>query len=561
MTDKRLFAAALGDIASWSTWRTVLKAAFGEALDDQEAVVFREAAGGRAPPARPVNELWIIAGRRSGKSHVAGLLAVHLSIFSNYRLSAGERAVVLIVAPSIPQTKIVFDYAAGAIAASVALSKEVVEITKDEIRFRNNTTIMTAASVPRTLRGRSMLAVVIDEAAHLRDEGAATDAEVYRAVAPAVGASGGLLIGISTPHRRAGLVFERHSRCFGKDDPDVLVVQAGSRVLNPGLADAMIAAQRASDPALAASEWDAEFRSDICQLLDDAVIDAAIDDRPVELSPVAGTVYRAFVDVGGSGASEFSIAIGHRDVGRGRLIVDVVRSTPPGERYNVIETVAAYAALLRQYRINEVCGDHYGGSIPAACWRDANIRHVRSTFTKNELYIEAAGHFLRGLVSLPDMPRLITQLRLLERRVSAIGKDTVTSGKRADDMANVAAGVVHELARRRGFLDEIGWMSDAKEEAPMANQWESPADRRQRALLDRVRAPVAGMPIDLLLQQLALSDRQQRMVDRVVETVPLAMRSALLRDFADRIAPSPADGAVDAALNIALDRTRREAVA
>ena len=93
------------------------------------------------------------------------------------------------------------------------------------------------------------------------------------------------------------------------------------------------------------------------------------------------------------------------------------------------------------------------------------------------------------------------------------------------------------------------------------SKWESPADRRQREMLARVRAPIAMMPVDLLLRRLALSDRQQRMVDRAVELVPLPMRSAFLRDFADRLAPSPADGAVDVALNMALDHMRREAIA
>jgi hypothetical protein len=80
-------------------------------------------------------------------------------------------------------------------------------------------------------------------------------------------------------------------------------------------------------------------------------------------------------------------------------------------------------------------------------------------------------------------------------------------------------------------------------------------------MLDRVRAPVPGLPVDLLLQRLALSDRQQRMVDAAVGLVPMPVRTAFLRAFADRLAPLPADGAVDAALNMALDRMRREAVA
>jgi hypothetical protein len=465
LTDVRLFGAALGDLGSWRVWLAILKAAFGLALSADELAVFHEVAGGRPPPNRPVKELWIIAGRRSGKSHVAGLLAIYVSIFSKYQLSAGETGAVLIVAPSIAQTKIVFDYAVGAITASPTLAKKVGEITRDEIRLHNRVTISCAASVPRTLRGRSILGLIIDEAAHLKDEGAATDAEVYRAVAPSLGASGGLLIGISTPHRRAGLVFERHSRCFGKDDPDTLVVQAASRVLNPSLDAAMIEAQRAADPVSAASEWDASsFRSDIDPLLPDEVIDRAVDgDRPVEIPPVADVVYRSFVDVGGSGASEFSIAIGHRDVARGKVVVDLIRSVHPP--YNVVETTAQFAALLRQYRIGEICGDYYAGSWPSDVWRDQGIKYTVSRLTKSELYLSATSVFLRGLASLPPAPKLIGQLRQLERKTRAGGRDVVESGGRhaSDDLANVVCGVLHELQRRRGFLDETGWMDDAKE--------------------------------------------------------------------------------------------------
>jgi hypothetical protein len=127
-------------------------------------------------------------------------------------------------------------------------------------------------------------------------------------------------------------------------------------------------------------------------------------------------------------------------------------------------------------------------------------------------------------------------------------------------LAMAVHAAVEDQAKPRGWLEVSGWESSA-EEQPMAEKWESPADRRQREMLDRVRQPPAGMPVDLLLQRLALSDRQQRMVDRAVELVPLPMRSAFLRDFSDRLAPSPADGAVDAALNMALDRVRRDEVA
>jgi hypothetical protein len=142
---------------------------------------------------------------------------------------------------------------------------------------------------------------------------------------------------------------------------------------------------------------------------------------------------------------------------------------------------------------------------------------------------------------------------LLERRTRTGGKDVVDAGKQADDAANACCGLIRELQRKRGWLALDGW----QEEKVTKNAWQHPADVRQRELLDRVRQPVAMMPVDVLLQQLRLTDRQQRMLDRAVETVAMPMRTAFLRDFCDRLAPSPADGAVDASIDLACNALRR----
>jgi hypothetical protein len=320
---------------------------------------------------------------------------------------------------------------------------------------------------------------------------------------------------------------------------------------------ATIEQQRASDPALAASEWDAEFRSDICQLFDDAIIDGAVDEsRPLTLPRQAGTVHRSFVDCGGNGSSSFSVAVGHTE--GGKLIVDTVRTRSPP--YNVVETVAEFAALLRgTYGIGETVGDYYAGSWPSDVWRDAGIKYTRATATKSEIYLEALGPFVRGVVSLPPEPRLICQLRLLERRTRAGGRDIVDAGKHPDDAANSCCGLIRELARKRGWMELDGWR---QEEETVTNRWEAPADRRQRQLLDRIRRPPAGMPVDVIMLQLGLTPRQVAMIERAAETVmPMNMRTEFKCSVLDRLAPSPADGAVDAALNIALDRMRREAMA
>ncbi|WP_316202858.1 MULTISPECIES: hypothetical protein [unclassified Bradyrhizobium] len=59
---------------SWNNWRTVLHGAFALPMSEAEREFFRSVTG-REPPSNRVNELDIIAGRRSGKDSVASALA------------------------------------------------------------------------------------------------------------------------------------------------------------------------------------------------------------------------------------------------------------------------------------------------------------------------------------------------------------------------------------------------------------------------------------------------------------------------------------------------------
>lgn len=64
------------------------------------------------------------------------------------------------------------------------------------------------------------------------------------------------------------------------------MIQAPSTAFNPTLSSGVIDRARTDDPESAASEWNAEFRSDISSFLDDELIESAIDyDRPRELPP------------------------------------------------------------------------------------------------------------------------------------------------------------------------------------------------------------------------------------------------------------------------------------
>jgi phage terminase large subunit-like protein len=137
LRNKRLLGAALGDAGSWSTWLAVLRASFGLPLDVNQRQLFAAVSGGRAPPTKRVRELWALIGRKGGKSRMAAAIAVYCALFLKYRLSRGERGMVLVLAMSMDQAKVVFDYCIGFLSSSDVLRQEIVSTTAHEIRLRN----------------------------------------------------------------------------------------------------------------------------------------------------------------------------------------------------------------------------------------------------------------------------------------------------------------------------------------------------------------------------------------------------------------------------------------
>jgi hypothetical protein len=468
LRDKRMLGAALDDIGTWATWRVAMKAAFGLPLDTQERATFAAIAGERAPLRRRVRELWCVAGRRSGKSRMSAAIAVYQALFVKHRLAQGERGMVLVIAGSMDQAKTVFGYIKGFLDAAPALSREVASSTANEITLKNRIVIGVHSNSFRTVRGRTLVAAILDEVSFWRDETSATpDVEVYRAVMPSL-VNGGMLVGISTPYRKLGLLHQKHRDHFGQDG-DVLVVQGASRSFNPSLSEAAIAAQRAADPTAALSEWDAEFRSDIGAFLDDDLIDGAVaHGRPLELPPLNGVQYRAFTDAsGGVGADAYTLAIGHMD---GECCVaDLVRGT--SGKFDPYAVTKEYAALCKEYRCVEVTGDAYAREWVAGTWRAAGIGYRKSPLPKSEIYLECIPLFTRGLVALPDHARLLRELRLLERRAHRGGKDSVDHPKGGrDDHANAVCGVLHLLAGRAArmeYMPHLGWR-EIPDEAPLA---------------------------------------------------------------------------------------------
>jgi len=312
-----------------------------------------------------------------------------------------------------------------------------------------------------------LLGTVFDEVSFWRDETSAQpDTETYTSVLPALATTNGMLIGISTPYRKLGLLYQKHRNCFGQDNPDVLVVQGATRTFNlsDDLSDAVIEAQRAADPIGASSEWDAEFRLDLSAFLDEATIEACIDyGRPLELSPRSEHLYQSFVDASGGRHDAYTIAISHAE--NSRFIIDAIRGHhapfDPGA------VTAEFAVLAKQYRLHSVRGDYYSAGWVEGAWREQGILYERSEKSKSEIYLEVLPVFTRGLALLPNHSQLLKELRLLERRTHVSGRDTVSHGRTGtDDFSNAVCGALLCASTNGSSL----WQREALFPVPMPSR-------------------------------------------------------------------------------------------
>jgi len=207
----------LGD--SWAGHRIIARLYDGDAacLTVEEQVIARELTGLDVLPDEPPSELYIGAGRRSGKTRLVSVIAMHAAAqdYSD-RLAPGEMAVAACIAPDRRQARTLFGYCRGLVDVSPILRAELVHETTDSLEFAHRTRLEIHTGSFRSVRGYSMCCAAIDEAAFLRDERSANpDIELARALRPALATLGGRLVVISSLHRQRGLMFDAHRRYFG----------------------------------------------------------------------------------------------------------------------------------------------------------------------------------------------------------------------------------------------------------------------------------------------------------------------------------------------------------
>jgi hypothetical protein len=365
---------------SWSGWRVLLIALRGEALTTEERVVFESLTGRPREPGRPVEEAFLVIGRRSGKTRACAVFASYLAGLCDYDdLAPGERASVLILSASLSQAQKAFAYVRGIFERVPVLRELVVGETADSISLSTGADIEVCPANFRTLRGRTAVAVIADEIAFWRNESnysANPDKEILDAARPALATTGGPLVCISSPYAKRGEMWLAYKRDFGaKGDPLILIAKAESRALNPTLPQRVVDRAYERDPLAAAAEYGAEFRSDIEAFVSLEAVEACVSPGVFERRPLSSESYTAFTDPSGGSADSFTLAIAHRERD-GRVVLDCVRERAPPLSPEAV--VSEFAAVLKSYRCASVSGDKYAGEFPRELFRKCGVTYTPS---------------------------------------------------------------------------------------------------------------------------------------------------------------------------------------
>jgi hypothetical protein len=413
---------------------------------DRAMELFVECTGRQYWPAQQFETFVVIGGQRAGKSRIASLIASDLSCLRDYSLylAPGERGYLPVIAADRKQARVVFSYIEAFVnGCTVFKSLLADEPLKERISFSNAIDIEIMTASFRTTRGYTVVGSVLDEVAYYRSEDTATpDHEIVSAVRRGtLTIPNAMLVMISSPYARRGVLWEIYRDSWAKEDSRTLVWNAPTWVMNPTITREDLQPEFDRDFNKAMADYGGIFRKDVERFVAIETIQACVKGWEEQL-PRGDINYVGFVDPSGGSQDSFTLAVGHRE--EDNIIVDALREwIPPFSPDTVVQEAAA---LLKSYGIYEVYGDKYGGSWPSERFAAHEIVYEPTKKSKSDLYRDMLPLLNAHRLHLNSNARLAKQLWELERRTTGAGKDSIDHPPGGhDDLPNAVAGMADEL--------------------------------------------------------------------------------------------------------------------
>lgn len=383
----------------------------------------------------------LLKGARMGGTWLWALYLLYRALTADLSgLQPGELAFAPIVAPDLDTAEQGLRYAAGAAHSSRRLGELIAGETKTSLLLRrpdgHGVSIETRAATRggSAVRGRTMVAALMDESAFFRDasSGVVNDTEIARALKVRV-IPGGKLGVVSTAFLEAGelwTLIEQNHPDHGGEPTGALACIAPTLTMRPNdpkLAQ-VVAEERQRDPLNAAREFDCKALSGGAELLfDRAALRAAVDEHLA--LPLEHTTQRPAYAGGDLGFVSDCAALVVV-----RRYLQVVKGAPtwmfevaaidedrpePGSPLKPSVVIGGFAKRAKSYRTTGVWADgHY---------RESHREHLEEHDLmlleapegqpgKQQVYMAARVLIHGGRVRLPNHPRLLAQLREVIRK-------------------------------------------------------------------------------------------------------------------------------------------------
>lgn len=444
------------DKETWSSWIVFFKALMGsQDFDGDELRLLQACTGLEQALTEQIKEAYMICGRRSGKSTICALLSVFYAVWGEWEkyISKGEQPKVFIVACNKEQAKIIIGYVKAILHLTPFLKSMIKKSLSESIELKNGIEIVVKPASWRSTRGFTVGLLIMEELAYWRfeEESSIQDKEIYGAIKPAMTTiKNSLIIGISTPFARQGLLWKKFEKHYGKPGP-VLMWTAPTWVMNKTLTEEELRKEHFEElgPAQFGADFEARFREDIEGYLPLEIIDRAIIKGRM-FNPPDDEVdeYVAFCDPSEGlhkGGDSMTLAIAHpeveEDTERRICVLDYIMEVRPP--FDCKEVIREMVLICKQYNVYKIVQDRHAIGWIASDLEPYEIQVEPSDKTKSEIYEYFAVLMNKNEVELLDNERLKSQIVGLQRILKSGGLVKIDHYRGGhDDCINAAAGVL-----------------------------------------------------------------------------------------------------------------------
>jgi hypothetical protein len=387
----------------------------------------------------PRLHVWCL-GRRSGKTTLAALVALHNLLFRGSDLDAlvrpGEMRYAVGIATNIKQSRLFLRAALSIVEHSPLLVDQIETVNEDALTFRGGRALAAFPCNSRGGRGWPISCLVMDEAAHFlseqQTEASTLGENVFRALMPATAQFGPFaqVIVSSTPFGTSGFFADIHTRAAAGELGDAQAHRATTAQMNPTITADFLAEEERRDVESFRGEYLAEFVGSGGAYFDPERLAAVVEDRH-ELPPSAGRRWILGLDPSFARDPSAWCVIGEDVTDPARLVLGLVeRFLPERARRGERKTREATDATMKDVldRVAEVAlrydakvlSDQH---LPATVVDELQRRGVReveivswSPQTRTDAFAALRSRIAMGRIGLYDDGQLVSELQRIRTR-------------------------------------------------------------------------------------------------------------------------------------------------